>query len=70
VTYRYVGYAYQQIAEKICGCATKSGVYKLGKKFEMLVQVTDKKRIGRKKISSSQTDIFMTSAVQKDRHKP
>ena len=70
VTYRYVSYTYQQIAEKICGCATKSGVYKLCKKFEMFGQVSDKKRIGGKKISSSQTDRFMTSAVLKDRRKP
>jgi len=70
VTLRGEGCTYQQNADRIGANATKSSVYKLCKKFEMLGQVTDKKRIGRKKITSSQTDRFITRAVMKDLHKP
>jgi transposase len=70
VTLRGEGYTYQQIADRIGARATKSGVYKLCKKFEMLGIVTDKERLGRKKITSSQTDRLMTRAVMKDRRKP
>jgi transposase len=69
VTLRGEGYTYQQIADKVGAGATKSGVFKLYKKFEVLGQVTDKKRIGRKKITSVQTDRLMTRAIMKDRRK-
>ena len=69
VTFRGEGYTFELIAHRIGEGATKSGMYKLCKKFEMLGKVTDKKRIGRRKITS-QTDRMMVRAVMKDRRKP
>ena len=53
---REEGYTFQQIAEKIGGGATVSGVYKVCKKFLNFKTINDLKGRGRKKCTTPQDD--------------
>ena len=69
MTLCHEGYTFEDIAIRIGGRATKSGVYKLCTKFEKHGQVIDRKRLGQKKKTSEHDDRMMIRAVMKDRRK-
>ena len=56
VTLRSEGYTYAEIAKRIGGKATHSGVLKLCRKFEKSQCVVDKSRSGRKRKSNERDD--------------
>lgn len=69
VTLRQEGYTYGQVARKLGGGATASGVMKLWRKFENTGKVVDKKRSGRPKISSARQDRMLVRLCLTDRRK-
>ena len=63
------GYSFRQIAEKIGGGATCSGVFKVCKKFGETGTLKDRKRSGRRRISSEREDRTLVRLATADRHK-
>jgi len=68
-TLRSEGYTYPEIAKRIGGKATHSGVLKLCRKFETSQCVTDKSQSGRKRKSTDREDRQLVRLCFADRHK-
>lgn len=67
---RKEGYTFQQIADKMGGGATRSGVFKVCKKFLNFGTMTDLPGRGRKKCTTTQDDRRIVRMALKDRRKP
>jgi len=69
VTLRQEGYSYGQVARKLGGGATASGVMRLCRKFETTGKVMDKKRSGRPRISTVREDRMLIRSCLTNRRK-
>jgi hypothetical protein len=67
---RQEGYTFQQIADKMGGGATRSGVYKVCKKFLNFGTIKDLAGRGRKKCTTPQDDRRIVRLALQDRRKP
>lgn len=67
VVLRQEGYTYDQIALRLGHGATKSGVYKICRKFQQEGNLHDHPRSGRKKVTTVQDDRMISRMVMKDR---
>lgn len=67
ITLRQEGYSFGQIALRLGGKATASGVRKLWKKFEETGQVIDKSRSGRPRVSTDRQDRALVKLVTNNR---
>ena len=70
VILRQEGYTFQQIADKMGGGATRSGVFKVCKKFIDFNTINDLPGRGRKKITTPQDDRRIVRLALQDRRKP
>ena len=67
---RKEGYTFQQIADKMGGGATRSGVYKVCKKFLNFETIKDLPGRGRKKIITPQDERRIVRLALQDRRRP
>jgi hypothetical protein len=67
---RQEGYSFHQIADKMGGGATKSGVFKVCKNFLNFNTIKDLPGKGSKKCTTAQDDRRIVRVVLQDRRKP